>query len=71
VFLDSEMARPLFDMQSGGTARAFECRLCLKDGKRTVTLSVRGMRSHQKAKHGVEVQAKMFTDEEREIGSNL
>jgi hypothetical protein len=67
MFLDSDTARPLFDMNEGGRARAFECRLCIAKGKRMVTLSVKGMRRHQAVVHKIELQAKMFKEAESEM----
>lgn len=66
----SDIYRPLFDLQDGGKARAFECRLCPHDlsdkarcfaaGKRRpgryVTASEAGIRIHLYRVHGYRAQ---------------
>lgn len=66
--LDNSLWAALFDPNLGGRPRAFECKLCpdIKNGKvhsRTVTLSLRGMRRHQKVIHGFVPQKEMFNGE--------
>ena len=69
MFLENDYARPLFDFEKGGKAKAFECLMCPKD-KPKITRTERGMRMHLKFVHNWKEQPCLYsTDHPTEHGS--
>lgn len=63
--MSTELIRWLFDMQNGGSPRAFECLIFVARKEKhcgAVTRTIRGMHSHQRSVHSFEPQEKLFSE---------
>lgn len=65
--MTSEFYKPLYDTESGGTPRAFECRMC--SAPRRTTLTLRGMHLHLLRVHKVKYQDELFVMKEERNAS--